>query len=450
MTDAIVVGAGIAGLSAAYRLQESGHDVVVLEEAPRVGGIIRSERVDGYLLEHGPHSIQSRTPLIDRYVDELALSNERIEAAKAARVRYLVKHGRPVAAPVSPTALLTSSLFGPGAKLRLMREPFVPAAPPDADETVAQFVRRRLGREFLDYAMNPFVAGVFAGDPERLSVKHAFPSLLELERKHGSIIKGQLESRRGAAGLTETGRMFSFRDGMEQLTIALARRLNGVRTGHRVEAVSGSSEGWQVNTSRGELRARSVVCTTPLHRFSDLSLPDALPIETLSRVRYAPLSVVYQGYRRRAVRHPLDGFGLLVPEVERDFHILGTLFTSSIFPGRAPDGEVLLTTFVGGTRNPDLASRSEDELHQVVRNDLKVLLGLGLGDEPTLRRRVFWPHAIPQYTRGYDAVIEAVDQAEARMPGFFLAGNYRQGVSVGDTACSGDDAGSRCDAYLRA
>lgn len=447
MTDSIVIGAGISGLSAAYRLQEAGRSVIVVELADHVGGLIRSERADGYLLEHGPNSIQSNTPLIARYVRELDLSTHRVEASEAAQVRYLVKHGRPVAAPVSPTAILTSGLFGAGAKLRLMREPFVPPAPRDADETVAEFVRRRLGRDFLDYAINPFVAGVFAGDPEQLSMKHVFPALVELEQKHGSIIKGQIEKRRHPASLADTGLMFSFRNGIAQLTRALGERLDDVRTSHRVEAFAPSAEGWNVSTTAGRLSARSVICTMPLYRLGDTALPDGFPTESLSKVTYAPMSVIFHGYRREDVRHPLDGFGMLVPEVERAFRILGTLFTSTIFPGRAPRDAVLLTTFVGGMRDPELAARSEEDLHRLVAEDLATLLGIRA--EPALRRCVFWPKAIPQYDQGYDAVIEALQDAEEQFPGLFLAGNFRQGVSVGDSAHSGEDAGSRCDAYLR-
>lgn len=447
MTDSIVIGAGISGLSAAFRLQETGRSVTLVERTDRVGGLIRSERVNGYLLEHGPNSIQSNTPLIARYVRELDLSTDRVEASEAAQVRFLVKHGRPVAAPISPTALLTSGLFGAGAKLRLMREPFVSPAPREADETVAEFVRRRLGREFLDYAINPFVAGVFAGDPEQLSVKHVFPALVELEQKHGSIIKGQIEKRRHPANLADTGRMFSFRNGIAQLTDALSNRLVDVRTGHHVEALAPAEDGWNVRTTAGQLRARSVVCTMPLHRLGQTSLPDGFPIKSLSNVTYAPLSVVFQGYRREDVRHPLDGFGMLVPEVERAFRILGTLFTSTVFPGRAPRDAVLLTTFVGGMRDPELAGQSEEDLHRHVAKDLDTLLGIG--GAPTLCRRIFWSQAIPQYKQGYDTVLEALRNAEKQFPGLFLGGSFREGISVGDAARSGEDAGSRCDDYLR-
>ena len=445
--DAIVVGAGISGLSAAYSLQQAGFTVTVLERAADIGGVIRSERTAGYLLEHGPNSIQSSTPLLDRFIRELDLSPARVRASAAARVRYIVRNGRPVAAPVSPTALFTSSLFGASAKLRLMREPFVAAGDAHVDESVADFVRRRLGQEFLDYAMNPFVGGVYAGDPERLSVRHTFPSLVELEQKHGSIIKGQLEKRRDPTRITEAAGMFSFQEGIGQLMTALTGTLQDVKTNHIVDAVEKSRESWVVSASGQTFRGRAVICTAPLHHLDAITLPGAVAKELLSSVEYPPLSVVHHAYRREDVGHPLEGFGMLIPDVEREFHILGTLFSSSIFPNRAPDDEVLLTTFVGGTRRPELAALAPDEMHRLVQTDLSHLLGID--GEPTFMRHTFCPHAIPQYRLGYDAVVDALERLEIELPGWFMAGNYRGGVSVGDTAQSGHDTAERCMSFLR-
>lgn len=447
MRDVVVIGGGISGLSAAYRLERSGVDVVLLEAQQRLGGVIRSERLDGYLLEHGPNSIQARTPHLESLLSDLELGSERIEASAAARVRYIVKDGRPVAAPSSPTKLFTSPLFGAGAKLRVMREPFVPPGDPRREESVADFVRRRLGPAFLDYGMDPFVAGVYAGDPERLSMKHAFPSLVELEQRHGSIMKGQIEKRRDGATAAATGRMFSFERGIESLPLVMETRLEDVRTGHHVSEIERFEARWIVRTSGDQVEARAVVFAAPLHVLNDMQLPVDGSVETLANVTYAPLSVVYQGYRRDDVRHTLDGFGMLVPGVERGFRILGTLFTSTIFPGRAPDGHVLLTTFVGGMRHPQLARLPSNELQEIVRKDLSSLLGLR--GEPALEHCVEWTHAIPQYELGYGAVIDAIDHLETGLSGWFMAGNYRSGVSVGEAAASGDDAGRRCLSFLQ-
>ncbi len=447
MRDVVVIGGGIAGLSAAYRLEQAGADVVLLEARNRVGGVILSERVDGYLLEHGPNSIQTRTPHLESLLADLKLDRERIEASAAARTRYIVKDDRPAAAPASPAKLFTSSLFSAGAKLRVMREPFIPAGDPHTEESVADFVRRRLGSEFLDYGMDPFVAGVYAGDPERLSMKYAFPSLVDVEQKHGSIIKGQIEKRRNGPTAAATGRMFSFRHGIGMLPLAIEAALGDIRKMHRVESIERRKTTWIINTSEAAFEARAVIYTAPLHSLSDISLPEEDHRGVLARAIYAPLSVVYLGFDRMLVQHPLDGFGMLVPGVERRYRILGTLFTSSIFDGRAPAGHVLLTTFVGGMRHPHLAGLPSIELYDVVRKDLTRLLGLR--GEPDFEHRVEWKHAIPQYQIGYGGVLDAIDHLEESMPGWFMAGNYRSGVSVGESAASGDDAGRRCVEFLQ-
>ena len=446
MKDVVVIGGGIAGLSAAHRLEGFGADVVLMEAQPRVGGVIRSETADGYLLEYGPNSIQSRTSVLERLIVELGLDTLRVEASDASRVRYIVKGGRPIAAPSSPGGLFSSPLFGAGAKLRVMREPFIPPAKAKAKESVADFVRRRLGPAFLDYGMDPFVAGVYAGDPERLSVKHAFPSLVEMEQKHGSIIKGQIEKRRDAATAAATGRMFSFREGIETLTDTLAGRLSDVRTGRRVEEVARWQSGWRVRAAQEIVEARAVLYAAPLHALRHVAVPDGADLRLLTGVDYPPLSVAYLGFRRADVAHPLDGFGMLVPGVERDFRILGTLFTSSIFPDRAPDGHILLTTFVGGMRRPALGALAPAELLAIVRRDLDRLLGLR--GAPALERVHQWTRSIPQYQLGYDAVIDRIEALEQSWPGWFMAGNYRNGVSVGEAATSGAEAAGRCAAHL--
>lgn len=446
MKDVVVIGGGIAGLTAAYRLQESGADVVLVEAQPRIGGMIRSETTAGYLLEYGPNSIQSRTPILDRLIAELRLESQKVEASEAARVRYIVKGGRPVAAPASPAGLFSSSLFGAGAKLRVMREPFIPPADPRNEESVADFIRRRLGSAFLDYGMDPFVAGVYAGNPATLSVKHAFPSLVEMEQKHGSIIRGQIEKRRDAATAAVTRRMFSFRNGIGTLTDVLASRLRDVRVGHRAEELVRTDGGWKIRSSNDTLESRAVVYTAPLHALPHMSAPDGADMQVLTGVAYPPLSVVYLGFMRDHVAHPLDGFGMLVPAVEREFRILGTLFTSSIFPDRAPGGHVLVTTFVGGMRHPDLGAGDPEELLKVVRRDLDHLLGFR--GAPAFEHVHQWKRSIPQYRLGYGEVIERIEALEESWPGWFMAGNYRNGVSVGEAAASGDDAARRCITHL--
>lgn len=450
MAQVAVIGAGIAGLTAAYRLHRLGLEVTILEASERIGGLMYTERLQGFLVEHGPNSIQSAGDALGRLLDELGLDEKRVLPSEAAQTRFIVRDGEPKSAPASPSKLLTTDLFGSASKLRLLREPFIPASDPAVEESVADFIRRRLGNELLEYAMEPFVAGVHAGDAERLSVRHAFPRLYEMEQASGSIIKGQIDMKRSsAASAVETHRMFSFEQGLGQLPNAIGHALGDrIRTGRPVRRIERRDSKWKVGESDEDRSFDAVIYAAPLHALSDIDLPGGPSVAPLTGVTYAPLSVIALGFRREHVLHPLDGFGMLLPRKENDYRILGTLFTSSIFPGRAPEGHVLLTTFVGGMRHPRLATAPDTDVFDIVHHDLRELLSVT--GAPVLRKRIVWKQAIPQYQIGYHRVFEAVDRLEQQWPGWFMAGSYRQGVSVGDSAGSGEEAALRCAGYLSA
>jgi protoporphyrinogen/coproporphyrinogen III oxidase len=442
MESIAVIGSGIAGLTAALRLREAGRSVVVYEAGDRPGGMIRSSRKDGYLLEWGPNTIQTTTPLLERLIESLGLSDEVVEASPAATRRYVVKGGRPIPLPSSPLDFLRTPLFSAGAKLGLLREPFTRRRTRQDDESVADFTRRRLGREFLEYAVDPFVAGVHAGDPHQLAVQHAFPRLSALEAAHGSLIVGSIRLMRERKGDSEwTGparHMFSFRYGLASLPAKMADLLGpSVRLGTPVTRIE-RGDGWRVTANGSTESFDGVVYTGPAHSLPELHLAEPTRMTRLEAVAYAPVAVLGLGYRREDIGHPLDGFGLLVPAVEQDFGILGCLFSSTLFEGRAPDGHALLTVFVGGMRRPELPGATEAVLVDTAVKDLTRLLDID--GPPTFRHVVRWPRAIPQYTLGYGEVKQAISSLEAANPGFVFAGNYRQGVSVGDTMASGEHA----------
>ncbi len=452
MTAIGVIGGGITGLTAAYRLQAQGCEVRVFEREDRPGGKMKTDRRGGYLVEHGPNTLQPTAP-IETLIDDLGLREARVEASPAARKRYVVRAGRPVALPTSPARFLRTELFSSRAKLRLLAEPFVRAANGDQEESVADFVRRRLGAGLLDYGLNPFVAGIFAGDPERLAVRHAFPRLHELEQNYGSLTVGRVwEALRRARPKPARRRMFSFRNGMNTLPEALTRSLgNAVACGTTVTSIHRSAERWTVATRRtdgasGLHRFDAILYTAPLHALKALDFDTGFDLTPLAQVPHPPVSVVALGFPSEQVTHPLDGFGLLVPEVEQDIRILGTFFSSTLFPGRAPAGHVLLTTFVGGMRRPELGRSSPDTLYEVVRRDLGRLLGVQ--GRPSFAHHICWKRAIPQYHLGYGAIKDAVRRLELRHPGFFMAGNYRRGISVGDAIASADAAAARIAEWL--
>lgn len=453
--DVIVVGGGISGLASAWGLQQQGASVLVLEAGAQAGGCISTARERGCLLESGPNSALETTPLISAMLDALGISGERMPASPRSRNRYVVRNGQLHALPLSALAFLSSPLFSARAKLRLLREPFLSRGSADAEESVAAFVRRRLGDEFLDYAINPFVGGVYAGDPQALSIGAAFPRLRELEQRYGSLIRGQLfgaiARRRDPEKSKQSAPMFTFRAGMQTLTDALARRLNRVEFGREVTGIAVDGEQYELETVsagvRSVYRARAVVLAIPAWAAATLMAPLAADAAAaLAGIPYPPVAVVHSTYRHGAIAHALDGFGMLVPQVENR-RILGTIFSSSLFAERAPEGRHLLTTFIGGARQPALARLDEAEIAGIAQAEHAALLGASATPEFVKVRR--WARAIPQYNIGHAARISRVEQAERALPGLFFCANYRGGVSIGDCIKSADRTVSAVRAYLR-
>ncbi len=434
--DVAIAGGGVTGLTLAYLLQKAGLRVTVLERRSRPGGVIRSERLSGFLFDAGPNSTMARSPYVLDLIEALGLNEAVRYAGDRAASRYVLRQGRLCKLPDGPTTFLRTDLLSPRARLRVLGEVFVPRGAATAEESVADFVTRRLGPEFLDYVIDPFVAGIFAGDPAQLNLKAAFPRLYALERDYGGLFRGMLrkrfEKKSGRAAPMPGARLFSFDAGMQTLTDALARRLGpALQTDTPVERIERRGDGFLIETANGEATAaRRVILACPAYVTASLiERLDADAAQSLASLPYAPVAVVFYGFKRADVAHPLDGFGCLVPKKERRA-ILGTLWNSSLFPGRAPGGHVALTTFVGGLRQPDLARLPDDALHRLVREELDAILGLT--GAPVVARIRRLKRAIPQYTEGHPAVIEAVERLERRCPGLHVAGNFRGGVSVAD------------------
>ena len=448
-----IVGGGIAGLTAAYRLKQRGVRVVVYEADERVGGAIRTRRSEGYLAELGPNSLSTPSPAVRALIAELGLEPSLVAAAPDAKKRYVVRKNRLLPLPMSPQDFLTSRLLSNGAKLAVFGEPLVDSGDSPTEESIATFVRRRFNQEIVDYVANPFVAGIYAGDPEQLSVRHALPKLYGLERTHGSIMKafgGMMRARKrdaDAAATAMAGGMVSFRTGLQELPDALARELHAeIRFKAPVTQLRSGPKGWTVGAAfqQAELYD-AVVYAAPAHCIDeiDLDFPAGDRVGTLASIGHPPVAVLVLGFRREDVAHPLDGFGFLVPEVERR-HVLGVLFSSTLFPDRAPEGHVTLTAFVGGVRNPDLAHADQPTITARVMDDLRALLGAK--GEPTFRAFHLWPKAIPQYDLTYGRFKDIMDEAERQNPGFALAGSYREGVALGEAIASGEEAAARVGA----
>jgi len=441
--DVVIVGGGISGLAAAYRLRERGCSVLLLEQSDRVGGVMRSERVGGFLFEHGPTSLMTNHPEIFRLCEAVGLSDRLVEANASARKRYVMRGGRLLPLPSGPGEFFLTPILSGGAKLRLLAEPFIRPHQGGREESVAQFIARRFGREVLDYGFDPFVSGVYAGDPDRLSMQSTFSRLVEWERQRGSVVKGILFGRRARGSNPSAGkpasplkrRFFSFREGNGELPEAIGRQLgDSLRLHSRVGRISPVGTGWTIDVAESQearrYDARAVVLASPAPAAADLIEPlEPSAARALRGIAYAPIVIVGLGCRREEVRHPLDGFGCLLPGREGR-RLLGSLWSSTIFPGRAPDGMVTLTNYLGGAKRPEMIEKSDDELIALALDELRGWLGVtGL---PQAARIIRWPKAIPQYTIGHAGRLAEIEAGLEKRPTLALAGNYLRGVSVPD------------------
>lgn len=436
MPQVAIIGAGISGLAAAHTLARAGCDVHIFERSAAIGGRMHSEQVGGFLMEHGPNCLVAPAPAAENLIARAGLAGERIDRGEQVRRRYLVRDGRVHGLSVAPHGLFTSSYLSVAARLRLLLEPFAPAGA--ADESIADFVRRRFGREFLDYLIDPLVGGLYAGDPERLSVAAVLPQLKGLERRYGSVLRGVLQARlrRGHANPAHPANrmLFSFRQGLGALPRQLAAGLHGrVHLGERVSGLQPiSGGGFLLRLKKGEetrsIRAEQVIVATSAPVAAGLLEGLAPDIAAgVGGIAHPQLAVVFLGYASRAVAHPLDGLGVLTPAKENR-PVLGMLFNSTLFAGRAPEDGVALTAFVGGARDPALAQLGASEMAETVHREAAELLGI---DAPPLISRVrYWRTGLPQPAPGHGTLVEQVSGLEAAYPGLHFTGNWLAGVSV--------------------
>ena len=434
-----IIGAGISGLARAWQLKRNGQDCIVLEQSALPGGAMRSVRDGEHLAEEGPNSILLNSLEIEAFLDSIpGLNASIIEALPEAKKRFIVRDGKPHAVPMGPISAITTPLWSFAGKLRVLKEPFVKAAPADGEESVADFVRRRLGDQLYRYAINPLVGGIYAGDPEKLSLPYAFPKLHALDQNHGGLIRGAIAKMRAARankGPKPRKRIISFKNGMAEFPEKLAAALgNSLHTAVTIQSIRKSGEHWTVTWKHpdGTVTEDSfdkLILTVPAHRLAHLPFDSVLKgqLSAFEAIDYPPVSVLSLGVKRADVAHPIDGFGALVPECEGR-KILGVLFPSSLFPQRAPEGEVLLTVFIGGERQPECATADTQALMRTVLPELEQLLGVT--GQPTFVHHKHWDKAIPQYKLGYGKHLAEMERVEQLNSGLHLAGNYRTGISV--------------------
>src|ERR1035437_9946176 len=459
MKSVAIIGAGITGLTAAFYLKRNGVPVTVYEAGGRVGGVIQSIRKDGFLAEFGPNTILETSPKIAQLVRDAGLESRQLATDPKAEARYVVRYGRPIEMPGSPLGFFTTKLFTAKAKLAVLREPFIKPRRDGVEESIAQFVVRRFNQEFLDHAIDALVAGIYAGDPHKLSLPHAFPKLKALEDNYGSMIKGQIFGARDRKKSGEVAKdraaKFSFDEGLQVLPDTLAAELgDSLKLNTPVTKLTQTGDGWRVATAAGEVEHSAVIYCGTAHQLAKLEIQGGAgspppadgahgvtrPTTAFSEISYPPVASVVLGFRREDVAHSCAGFGMLIPKIE-GFKILGTIFSSALFPNRAPAGHLNLTSYIGGARYPELASLPPEKLVEAVLADLRLLLGVR--GQPTFVHTAFWPKAIPQYNVGYGKYRELLTEIEAKNPNLFFAGHYRDGVSLGDSIVSGVNIAER-------
>jgi protoporphyrinogen/coproporphyrinogen III oxidase len=450
--EVIVIGAGVSGLVCSWRLRQAGIEAVCLEATERVGGALRSQCRDGFLVEAGANTVQATPGFVD-LLREVDLEKELLQA-EPGLPRFILRHGELHVLPLGPVGLIRTRLLSFRAKWRLVQELRIPALRGGGEESIDSFVVRRFGREIADTIAAPFVFGTFAGDPARLSASAVMPSLVGFEQQFGAVLRGALRSRRGTAG-GAARRLVALRRGMESLPTALAERMegrlhlaSGVQRLLRRE-MNGAPLEIDLDPQHGAQRmtARAVVVATPPWDAARL-LASVAPQTSaaLAEFEAPPLTVVSLECMRADVSHPLRGFGFLVAPGE-DARMLGCLWPSSVFPGRAPAGRVSFTVFVGGTRDPSGAELGEDAVVDCVRGDLARILGVkGRAAVLAIDR---YRRSIPQYTIGHSRRVQRVRAGLASASGVFLAGNYFAGISVGDCLDQATKTASDVQNYLK-
>ncbi|MBI4182591.1 MAG: protoporphyrinogen oxidase [Proteobacteria bacterium] len=445
MLDAVVIGGGISGLAAAYGLRRRGYRVTVLERQAHIGGNAVSERLDGFLMEHGPSTVNAGAPVATGLSRELGLDPERCDLGAGVRRRYLVSRGALCGISVHPLGFLCSDYLSLGARLRLAAEVAMPRG--GGEETVAAFCARRFGAEFAARVIDPLVGGIYAARASEVSVAALFPKLVELERRHGSVLGGILRRRRHGATMPGS-RLFSWRGGIGALPRALARRLGEtVQTGVTVRRIEWRRHGFRLDLgAAGGIDARTVLIATQPHVAARLlDGIDGPAAAAAAGIDAPPLAVVFLGFRRQDVDHPLDGLGFLAAEDERRT-LNGAQFCSTMFAGRAPEGHVAVAGYFGGAREPGLGAASADELIAFARREFRDLIGAH--GQPLVARVRHWPLGLPQYRLGHQDRVAALVDASGRQPGIFLTGNYFSGPSVAACVAEAAEAAARIDRFL--
>ncbi|MDQ7824568.1 MAG: protoporphyrinogen oxidase [Candidatus Eremiobacteraeota bacterium] len=455
--DCVVIGGGIAGLAALYFFQGlSPGPSLLLEARDRTGGNILTEQLDGFLVEGGPDCFLASkhwTLALARKLGVEALMTRpdmnRTFILSGGRL-HPIPRGLFLMVPTSFFPLLFSPLITCRGKLRMAMDFFIPPRREKSDESLQSFVERRLGREALEKIAEPLIAGIHASVPDRLSIKSAFPSFVEMEEKHGSLIRGALVRKRSTILPEGLSFFMSFREGLGELTSRLAAGFppESVRCATKVRSLKAGKEGgYEIATEGGEhLEARTVILATPAYESSRLleGLDTGLARE-LSAIPYTSTATVSLGYRESDLSHRLNGYGFVIPRRE-ERRIMACTWTSSKFLHRTPQGHALLRVFLGGTHHGEWTQMDDDEIYRMIGEELRDIMGISA--TPVLRRLYRWKDAMPQYVVGHQAAMARIDELAVLHKGLYLAGSAYRGIGIGDCIREGEEAAGKAFHYL--
>ncbi len=454
MRHTVIIGGGITGLAAAFHLQRTAHSsvaVTLIESSPRLGGKITSKRENGFLIEGGPDSFITREPATIELCRALGLEDELIGTSPAEHSTYVLSRGRLHPFPDGLAPLVKSRLISWPGKLRMAVEPFVPVRCKDADESLASFVRRRMGAEALDKMAAPLLAGIYAADPERLSLQSTFAMLPEMEKKYGSVLRSYLAQKRrrvrsenGTAQRASRSMFMTLRGGLQQFvdTLTLHLAFADIKLNCRVLAVMPIGNHYEVLLHDGSfLRADDIVFATPAYVTAELVQGmDPQLAEHLRRIRYVSTATVSLGFRQGDLNAPLDGYGFVVPQQEGRL-ITACSWSSTKFAARAPAGYALVRVFLGGDGNENVAEQEEAALVDLARHEL--CAAMGITARPVVSKAYRWHRGNPQYDVGHLARLAEIEKLAAHHPGLYLAGAAYRGAGVPDCIESGARVAAR-------
>ncbi|MEZ5405959.1 MAG: protoporphyrinogen oxidase [Verrucomicrobiia bacterium] len=421
MKSVLIIGAGLSGLTAATALKKSGYSVILLETSQSPGGVAQTILKDGFRCELGPNTFLVSQPETVRFLKENDLWENAMDAAPLVKNRFVVKNEKLTPLPLNPLSLLSTPLISWQGKRQLCHGLFS-SSPVKSEETIANFFRQEFGKEILQEMVDPFISGIWAGNPEQLILRHAFPKLYRIKNESKNLVHAFLKKKK--TGVKR--RLISWPEGLGFLSQKLASHQT-IHYQTEALAITQKNNQFHVETNKKSFTSDFVILAASLSQISKLLTPIIPEPKNFPTIPQASLNVIHLGFHRAAIQHPLNGFGVLISR-QRNIRTLGALFPSTLFPQRAPDNHILLTAFLGGVQDPTAIALSNEMLLEQIQSDLAPLLGIT--QKPTFHHIVRWPQAIPQYDIHYDSFLDLYQNVEHQFPGLYLLGNYRGGISL--------------------